>query len=61
MNETQTRLTPEDQAKVDNFLTHGINATERSRFKPLKLMLWLAAIIVFLGILSRVLGVLILG
>ena len=61
MDKTQTRLNPDDQAKVDAFLTQGINATERSRFKPFKLMLWLAAIIVILGVLSRVLGVVILG
>ncbi|MET4695897.1 DUF3094 family protein [Endozoicomonas lisbonensis] len=61
MDRTQTRLKPEDQAKVDAFLKQGINATERSRFKPFKLMLWLAAIIVALGLLSRAIGVFILG
>lgn len=61
MEKTQTRLYPDDQKKVDQFLHTGINATERSPFRPLKLMLWLAVIIVFLGVLSRLLGVLILG
>ena len=61
MNKTQTKLSPEDQARVDEFLTQGVNSTERSRFKPLKLMFWLAVIIVILGILSRLIGVLILG
>ena len=61
MDRTQTRLKPEDQAKVDDFLSRGTNATERSRFKPFKLMLWLAAMIVVLGVLSRAIGVLILG
>ena len=61
MDKAHTRLTPEDQAKVDSFLTQGINATERSRFRPFKLMLWLAIVIVFLGVLSRLIGVMILG
>lgn len=60
MDRTQTRLNPDDQAKVDAFLTQGINATERSRFRPFKLMFWLAVIIVLLGVLSRAIGVLIL-
>ncbi|AMO57965.1 hypothetical protein GZ77_19705 [Endozoicomonas montiporae] len=61
MDRTQTRLKPEDQAKVDDFLNRGTNATERNAFRPFKLMLWLAAIIVVLGVLSRVIGVFILG
>lgn len=61
MNKTQTRLNPEDQAKVDEFLTHGVNATERSSFKPFRLMFWLAVIIVILGVLSRLIGIFILG
>ncbi|WP_062265009.1 DUF3094 family protein [Endozoicomonas arenosclerae] len=61
MEKTQTRLYPEDQAKVDRFISSGTNATERNSFRPLKLMLWLAVIIVILGVLSRVIGTFILG
>ena len=61
MDKTETRLSPEDQEKVNRFISTGINATERPTFKPLKLMLWLAVIIVLLGVLSRVVGVFILG
>ena len=61
MNKTQTRLNPEDQAKVNQFLKQGVNATERSSFKPWRLMLWLAIIIVVLGVLSRVIGLFVLG
>ncbi|MGI9278176.1 MAG: DUF3094 family protein [Endozoicomonas sp.] len=61
MEKTQTRLYPEDQAKVDRFLSTGINANERNRFRPLKLMFWLALTIVILGVLSRLIGVFILG
>ncbi|WP_257279880.1 MULTISPECIES: DUF3094 domain-containing protein [unclassified Endozoicomonas] len=61
MEETQTRLCPEDQARVDRFITTGTNANERNRFRPLKLMFWLAVIIVMLGVLSRLIGVFVLG
>ena len=61
MEKTQTRLYPEDQAKVDRFLKTGTNATERNSFRPLKLMFWLALIIVVLGVLSRLIGSFILG
>ncbi|MGI9274523.1 MAG: DUF3094 family protein [Endozoicomonas sp.] len=61
MNKTQTRLNPEDQAKVDRFLKQGVNATERSSFKPWRLMLWLAVVIIILGILSRFIGSFVLG
>ena len=61
MDKTQTRLNPEDQAKVDQFLKQGVNSVERDRFKPWRLMLWLAVIIVALGALSRLIGVFVLG
>ena len=61
MDKTQTRLYPEDQAKVDQFLKQGVNSVERSSFKPWRLMLWLAVIIVILGGLSRLIGVFVLG
>ncbi|WP_252176754.1 DUF3094 family protein [Endozoicomonas sp. 4G] len=61
MERTQTRLRPEDQANVDRFISTGTNATERNRFRPLKLMFWLAVVIVMLGVISRLIGVLILG
>ena len=56
MNNNKKRLYPEDQKRVDRFLHDGVNQVERESFKPLKLMLWLAVIIVILGILSRVIG-----
>ena len=56
MNNNKARLYPEDQQRVDQYLHKGINEVERESFKPLKLMLWLAVIIVILGVLSRVIG-----
>ena len=56
MNNNKKRLYPEDQQRVNRYLHEGINETERESFKPLKLMLWLAVIIVILGVLSRIVG-----
>lgn len=50
------RLFPEDQERVDQYLKEGINEVERSPFKPLRLMAWLTVVIVFLGLLSRLIG-----
>lgn len=50
------RLYPEDQSRVDQYLKEGVNEAERSPFRPLRLMAWLTAVIVLLGVLSRLIG-----
>ena len=52
----KTRLYPEDQRRVEGFLHEGVNEVERNNFKPLRLMAWLTAFIVVLGVISRVVG-----
>ncbi|WP_422462380.1 DUF3094 family protein [Endozoicomonas sp. ALB115] len=54
------RLYPEDQQRVDQYLKEGVNEVERSPFKPLRLMAWLTIVIVVLGVLSRIIGYLVL-
>ncbi|WBA80677.1 DUF3094 family protein [Endozoicomonas sp. GU-1] len=54
------RLYPEDQQRVDQYLKEGVNEVERSPFKPLRLMAWLTVVIVVLGVLSRIIGYLVL-
>lgn len=54
------RLYPEDQQRVDQYLQEGVNEVERSPFKPLRLMVWLTVVIVVLGVLSRIIGYLVL-
>ena len=56
MNNNKSRLYPEDQQRVDQYLHEGINEVERESFKPKRLMLWLTAVIVVLGVISRVVG-----
>lgn len=56
MNDNKTRLYPEDQQRVEAFLHKGVNETERNAFKPLRLMAWLTAFIVILGVISRIIS-----
>ncbi len=48
----ENKLYPEDQAKVDEFLTKGVNSVERKPFKPLRLLLILAIIVTGLSVFS---------
>lgn len=44
-------LFPDDQKKVDEYISSNVNSVQRSDFKPLKL---LAIIILVLGVLTAV-------
>ena len=48
----EPRLSPEDQARVDNFLKSGVNAVPRKPFRPLRLAMILIGIVTFLSIFS---------
>lgn len=48
----ENRLYPEDQAKVDKFLSEGVNSVERKPFKPLRLLIILLIIVTSLTVLS---------
>lgn len=52
----EPRLSPEDQARVDDFVSSGINAVERKPFRPLRLLLILVALVSSLSVLSLVLA-----
>jgi hypothetical protein len=49
-------LYPEDQKKVDEFVTRGINAVPRKPFRPLRLMIMLIVVVVALGLVSKFLA-----
>ena len=53
---TENRLYPEDQAKVDAFIRRGVNSVERKPFRPLRLLLILIGVVVSLSILSQLLA-----
>ena len=48
----ENRLYPEDQAKVDEFISTGINSVERKAFKPLRLLFFLLIIVTGLSVFS---------
>ena len=52
----QNRLRPEDQAKVDDFISRGINSVERKPFRPMRLMILLIVVVLGLSILSQFLA-----
>ena len=50
------RLYPEDQAKVDAFISTGVNAVERKPFKPLRLIALLVVSVTAFSLLSQVIA-----
>jgi hypothetical protein len=48
----EPRLSVDDQARVDEFLSHGVNSVERKPFRPLRLLLILVAMVSGLSALS---------
>lgn len=52
----EPRLSPEDQAKVDAFVSTGINSVERKPFRPIRLMLFLIVVVTGLSFVSLLLG-----
>ena len=52
----EPKLSPEDQAKVDEFLRTGVNSVERKPFRPLRLLLILVGLVSGLSVLSLVLA-----
>lgn len=55
-----SRLSPDDQARVDLYLSAPEHRVERQPFRPWRLLLIILAIVIGLGILSRLLSRLVL-
>ncbi len=49
----KTRLYPDDQAKVDEFVSSGINSVERKPFRPGRLLVLLVVVVVSLSVFSQ--------
>ena len=49
-------LHPEDQDKVDEFISRGVNSVERKPFRPLRLLVLLILVVTVLSILSQFLA-----
>tara|TARA_R110002072_G_scaffold140775_2_gene285282 strand:+ start:528 stop:710 length:183 start_codon:yes stop_codon:yes gene_type:complete len=52
----EPRLSPEDQAKVDAFVSSGVNSVERKPFRPIRLLLFLFVIVTGLSFMSLLLA-----
>ena len=50
------KLHPEDQKKVDEFITRGVNSVPRKPFRPLRLLLMLIVVVMGLSIFSQFLA-----
>jgi len=50
------RLYPDDQKKVDEFVSRGINSVDRKPFKPIRMMLLLILVVTGLSVLSQFLA-----
>ena len=47
-----TKLSPEDQARVDQVVNSGYNSTERRPFRPLRLLLVLWIVVSLIGLFA---------
>jgi hypothetical protein len=54
-----SRLNPEDQARVDQYLSAPQHQVERAPFRPWRLLLIVLLIVIALGGLSRLLSTLV--
>ena len=52
----QNTLFPEDQKKVDEFVSSGINSVERKPFRPGRLLIMLIVVVTTLSIFSQFLA-----
>jgi hypothetical protein len=51
-----SRLNPDDQQRVDEYLRAPQHQVERRRFRPWLLLVLTIAVVIGLGLLSRLLG-----
>ena len=49
-------LSEEDQARVDHFISTGVNATEKKPFRPIVLILLLIVVVTGFSLLSQILA-----
>ena len=54
--DVEPQLSAEDQARVDAFLSKGVNAVERKPFKPFRLLILLVVVVTTFSVLSQLLA-----
>ena len=54
--DTPRKLSEEDQARVDEYLSSPVHQVERKPFRPLLLLFWLWVVVAALGGVSLIFG-----
>ena len=49
-------LSPEDQARVDHFVSTGVNSTDKKPFRPILLVVLLISVVTGFSLLSQLLA-----
>ena len=49
-------LPPEDQARVDRFVSTGVNATDKKPFRPILLVILVVSVVTGFSLLSQLLA-----
>lgn len=49
-------LSPEDQARVDHFISTGVNSTDKKPFRPILLVVLLVSVVTGFSLLSQLLA-----
>lgn len=52
----ENSLYPEDQKKVDEFVSRGVNSVERKPFRPVLLLVMLIVVVTLLSVFSQLLA-----
>ena len=56
LNKNDPVLTPEDQARVDHFISTGVNSTYKKPFRPILLVILLVSVVTGFSLLSQLLA-----
>ena len=56
LDKNEPVLSPEDQARVDQFISTGVNATDKRPFRPILLVALLIAVVTGFSLLSQLLA-----
>lgn len=56
LDKNEPVLSPEDQARVDQFISTGVNATDKRPFRPILLVALLISVVTGFSLLSQLLA-----
>ena len=56
LDKNEPVLSPEDQARVDHFISTGVNSTDKRPFRPILLVVLLILVVTGFSLLSQLLA-----